>query len=265
VGVIGADERLVFDGASAPTPASTWYAASGGPITDRLLEWPPDVFALTNVVLARAEAFRFALSRQDWPPNRFGDWAREVEDAGRRWSAWAEARTGALPDLVAAEWSVFRERLEAPLEQLAAGGDDRGCDALLTLHAIADEACAGLGVALDTGATSGETAKDRSRFETRPGPQKPAGRSTTARPPGRCRSAADQPLLRRPPEPPRRAFRRRWRRPPLARTAGDPVLPIGPAPSAAGTRCASGEERDWRVSGRCAPHSCDGPALGLMM
>jgi hypothetical protein len=32
----------------------------------------------------------------------------------------------------------------------AAGGDDRGCDALLTLHAIADEACAGLGVALDT-------------------------------------------------------------------------------------------------------------------
>ena len=51
---------------------------------------------------------------------------------------------------MAAEWSVFRERLEAPLERLAAGRDDRGCEALLTLHAIADEACAGLGVALDT-------------------------------------------------------------------------------------------------------------------
>jgi hypothetical protein len=149
----GANARPV-DGASAraggPTLASTWYAASGGPITDELLEWPPDVFALTNELLRRAEAFRFALSRQDWPPSRFGDWASGVAEAARRWSAWAEVRTGALPDLVAAEWSVFCERLETPLEQLAAGRDDRGCEALLTLHAIADEACAGLGVAVDT-------------------------------------------------------------------------------------------------------------------
>jgi hypothetical protein len=150
VGAIGADERLVFDRLSAPTPASTWSAASSAPITDQLLDWPPDVFALANVVLARAEAFRFALSRRDWRPSRFGDWALAVEESARGWSAWAEGRASALPDLVAAEWSVFRERLELPLEQLAAGRDDRGCEALLTLHAIADEACAGLGVALDT-------------------------------------------------------------------------------------------------------------------
>src|SRR5271154_6846520 len=37
-----------------------------------------------------------------------------------------------------------------PLEQLAKGRDRRMCEALLTLHAMADEACAGLGVALDT-------------------------------------------------------------------------------------------------------------------
>jgi hypothetical protein len=47
--------------ASEPTLASTWYAVADGPISDLLLEWPPDVFALTNVLLARAEAFRFAL------------------------------------------------------------------------------------------------------------------------------------------------------------------------------------------------------------
>jgi hypothetical protein len=35
------------------------------------------------------------------------------------------------------------------LEHLAEGHDWRMCEALLTLHAIADEACAGLGVALD--------------------------------------------------------------------------------------------------------------------
>jgi hypothetical protein len=108
------------------------------------------VFALVNVVLARAQAFRFALSRHDWPPSRFADWARQVEDAGRRWSAWAEDRAGGLPKLVAAEWSVFRERLEVTLDHLAGGRDDRGWEALLTLHAVADEACAGLGVALDT-------------------------------------------------------------------------------------------------------------------
>jgi hypothetical protein len=81
------------EGVSEPTAASTWYAASGAPITDRLLEWPPDVFALTNVVLDRAEAFRYALS-EGWPPHRFTDWAQAVEEARRRWGAWAEARTG---------------------------------------------------------------------------------------------------------------------------------------------------------------------------
>src|SRR6516164_6725809 len=97
----------IYECGSEPTLASTWYAASGAPISDRLLEWPPDVFALANVVLARAEAFRYALTVADWPPRRLGDWAQAVEDAGRRWSAWAEDRTGSLPDLVAVEWSVL--------------------------------------------------------------------------------------------------------------------------------------------------------------
>ena len=79
----------VYEHVSEPTPASTWHAASGAPITDRLLEWPPDVFALTNVVLARAEAFRFALSVKDWPPRRFGDWARRSR---RRAAAGARGR-----------------------------------------------------------------------------------------------------------------------------------------------------------------------------
>src|SRR4029077_20387443 len=97
---VGGEPWARYEGVSEPTPASTWYAASGAPITDRLLEWPPDVFALTNVVLARAEAFRFALSFEDWPPHRFTDWAQAVEEARRGWGAWVEDRTGALPDLV---------------------------------------------------------------------------------------------------------------------------------------------------------------------
>ena len=89
-----------------PTSASTWYAVSGSPITDELLEWPPDLFALTNVVLARAEAFRFALSPVEaWPPIRHHDWAHAVEEAGRRLSIRVEDRTAAMPDLVLEEWS----------------------------------------------------------------------------------------------------------------------------------------------------------------
>jgi hypothetical protein len=49
---------------------------------------------------------------------------------------------------LAREWKVFRDADGTPLEQLTEARDWRLCEALLTLHAIADEACAGLGVAL---------------------------------------------------------------------------------------------------------------------
>jgi hypothetical protein len=161
-GVVGGPVVAASERASGPTPASTWIAASGGPISDRLLEWPPDVFALTNVVLGRAEAFRYALA-PDWSLSRFGDRGDGVEEIGRRWGAWAEDQSGRMPDVVTREWSVFRDRAEEPLEQLAVGGDERVCEALLALHAIADEACAGLGVALDSSDGEGCVYRARGR------------------------------------------------------------------------------------------------------
>ena len=133
-----------------PTLASTWEAIVGASVTDELLEWPPDVFALTNVLLDRSEAFRFSLSPVGaWPPDRFSDWAGAVEEAGRRWGTWVEDRV-AIPELLSEEWSAVREVEDVRLEELARGKHWRACEALLTVHAIADEACAGLGVALDT-------------------------------------------------------------------------------------------------------------------
>ena len=79
------------------------------------------MFALTNETLRRAGAFRYALSPKDWPPTRFPDWGRAVEEAGRHWSASSEDADGAMPDLVAAEWRIVRERADVPLEQLAHG------------------------------------------------------------------------------------------------------------------------------------------------
>src|SRR5262245_65521385 len=134
------------------TLASSWWAISGRGFTDELLAWPPDVFALTNVLLDRSEAFRFALSPPAgvrWPPAEAGDWSEAVVDAGREWSAWVEDRRGSVPSMVAEEWGVVLRRADLPLTDLAAGRDWRVCHALLSLHAMADEACAGLGSATE--------------------------------------------------------------------------------------------------------------------
>lgn len=133
------------------TAASVWRAVAGTEIDDELLEWPPDVLALSDLVLQRPEAHRFALSPPSgvsWPPDRFGDWASAVADAGRLWSAWVEDHDEPFPELLAEEWAVFRSALETSLLRLGEAQDWRVCEAVLTLHAIADESCCGLGVAL---------------------------------------------------------------------------------------------------------------------
>src|SRR5262249_16624363 len=116
-----------------------------------LLEWPPDLFAAMNVILERSEAFRFALSPVgEWPPGRLPNWEHVVQDTGRRWSALVNDEIREVPERVAEEGAIVRQHAASPLEDLAEGTDWRLCEALLTLHAIADEACAGLGVALDS-------------------------------------------------------------------------------------------------------------------
>jgi len=146
------------DAPDDPTLASAWRAVAGTTIGDELLEWPPDVFALTEVLLQRSEAYRFALSPPaglTWPPASFPDWPGAVADAARQWSSWAEDPNEAIPGLLIQEWAVLRERAGSPLNDLTEARDWRLCEALLTLHAIADEACAGLGVALDASSADG--------------------------------------------------------------------------------------------------------------
>jgi hypothetical protein len=159
-----AGEQQTPEVLSEPTPRSIWRSVTGCLISDRLLEWPPDVFALTNLVLNRAEAFRFAVSPVgQWPPDRYPDWPHEVVEAGRGWSGWAQVPAGELPDLVAHEWKAFCERAGTPLEDLASGREWRLAEALLTLHAVADEACAGLGIALDSSDAVGCVYRARGR------------------------------------------------------------------------------------------------------
>lgn len=137
---------------SEPTSASTWERLTGAPLSDDFLEWPADMFALTDVLLDRSEAYRFALcppSGSIWPPKGSDDWPGEVGKAALLWSMWLENGQGALPVLLTEQWAVFKERATKPIRLLAEGEDWLMCESLLTLHAIADEACAGLGVAFD--------------------------------------------------------------------------------------------------------------------
>jgi hypothetical protein len=137
---------------SEPTVADLWRSLTGGEITDDLLDWPADVFALTAVILERSAAYRFVSSSPEphqWPPARIPNWAHEVVAVGHRWGAWAEHRAGEPPGLLVEEWQTLRAAAGTPIEGLADGSEWRACEALLTVHAIADEACAGLGIALD--------------------------------------------------------------------------------------------------------------------
>ncbi|MBV9094682.1 MAG: hypothetical protein JO132_12540 [Streptosporangiaceae bacterium] len=139
---------------------------TGTAIGDDLLEWPPDLLALTEVILQRSEAYRFALSPPagaHWPPASLPEWPDAVTDAARQWSARAENADVAIPGLLAQEWKALRARVGAPLSELTESRDWRLCQALLTLHAIADEACAGLGVAVCAAGADGVRYRARAR------------------------------------------------------------------------------------------------------
>jgi hypothetical protein len=148
------------------TAASVWRAMFDGATGDELLAWPPDLFALTDMILECSEAYRFALSPPagaSWPPANFPAWPQAVAEAGRQWSASIESEDDDIPDLLSQEWAIFREGAEIALERLADAQEWRMCEALLTLHAIADEACAGLGSALDASGQYGSIYRARGR------------------------------------------------------------------------------------------------------
>jgi hypothetical protein len=75
-----AKEQAVNSQTEGPTLAATWHTVAGSPITDEFLEWPADLFALTDVILERSEAYRFVLSPPsglEWPPSRFPNWSEQ--------------------------------------------------------------------------------------------------------------------------------------------------------------------------------------------
>lgn len=132
---------------AGPTVGSTWLTLGGRGVDDELIRWPPDLFAFTEVILDRAEAYRFAVSPptgRRWPPASTPPWTEAVATAARSWSDRTRDWRGEPPDLVLEEWRVVCDALDTPIDAVASGHAWRICEALLTLHAVSDEACSGV-------------------------------------------------------------------------------------------------------------------------
>lgn len=136
---------------------------------DDWFAWPPDVFALTSAVLGKTGCYRRILSA-GWSSD--AAWQSAVEDAGQRWMEYISAqlspdyppypenrrvrRTEMVnpfatnPLLMRMREILLEKGKTVTLERLRIlDGSDRDaldlCEALLQLHAIVDESCAGFG------------------------------------------------------------------------------------------------------------------------
>ena len=130
-----------------PTVASYFEAFSPAPGWHDLPTWPPDVFALSNLVLDHTEAYRFAVSPHGggtWPPSK--DWNQRVQMAAQAWrDASHPGRTDLTPPYVREQWDTLTRNRDMPLSAIRTGESEVLCSALLTLHAMADESCRSLG------------------------------------------------------------------------------------------------------------------------
>ena len=124
--------------------ASYFDAFAPAPEWDELVWWPPDVFALANLVLDHTVGYRFVVAPpagERWPP--LPDWGSQVRSAGQSWKS-VLGESGRLPELVSRYWAVVTQSRDTPLAAIRSGDAWQLTAALLGLHAMADEACAGV-------------------------------------------------------------------------------------------------------------------------
>ena len=125
--------------------ASYFETFAPTPDWGELARWPPDIFALANLVLDHTGAYRFVVAPPaglHWPP--LPDWDGQVRRAGQAWSRGVSESGGRLPELVSRYWAIVTQNRNTPLAAIRGGDASQVAAALLGLHAMADEACAGV-------------------------------------------------------------------------------------------------------------------------
>ncbi len=118
---------------------------------DRLLSWPPDVFAVAASILHRSGAYTCVV--KSWPPNNWKPSSRErhnkqawntwIKGVGERWRAAIVAGHDAPPE-VKEWWKCVLKHRRSLLSELSRNEALWG--SLLQLSAAADEACEGVGI-----------------------------------------------------------------------------------------------------------------------
>jgi hypothetical protein len=122
-----------------------------------VLRWPPDAFALTSALLGDSGVYRFVVCPPPghrWPPAESdgnGEWQERIQQAA---AAWADAATNLpqleLPDTLTHFGAVLGAAQEVELAALEDEAHWEIVVAILSLHALADEACAGAGLHSET-------------------------------------------------------------------------------------------------------------------
>lgn len=118
-----------------------------------IFRWPPDTFALTSVLLGDSGVYRFVVcppAGRCWPPAEAGadgTWQEVIEAIA---AAWADAPATGPPEPVRRFAELLVEARGLPLSALEHDANWQLVVAILSLHALADEACAGVGRRLDT-------------------------------------------------------------------------------------------------------------------
>lgn len=155
---VGRDERASLQPLSAGkvrerTIADVAAGLAPGWRCEDIFAWPPDGFAFSAAVLSESGAYRLIVSPPSgkrWPPNDLGgeSWQDAVHRWAGEWATWAVSRRPGLrrPEALCRLASIVRESRRVPLAQLDEPENWETLVALLTIHAMADEASRGLGV-----------------------------------------------------------------------------------------------------------------------
>ena len=119
--------------------------------------WPPDCFALCLALLKRTGAYAALL--RDWPLDSKGGaleaWSAQTRELGEKWQ---RSQPKAYPGDLEGEWQVVCQSFAMLLKETR---DQRAlCEALMTLGAVADEACEGVGAPKDQAAGKDDPIQD---------------------------------------------------------------------------------------------------------
>ena len=129
------------------TLSSLWAPLADVDSGDEILAWPPDVFALCDRALEASEAYRFVVSPPPGAELTAAGCGASSAHLAIGWWQWLDGAGSALPGEILRWWKVVGAAGRVGIEELASGGEWDIIEALLSLHAVADEACAGLGSA----------------------------------------------------------------------------------------------------------------------